>query len=57
MKSKTRTIVKENVPNNEMDRCKISERGVILGAPDRVNKAYLMHYTRICQIDVKITNN
>ena len=57
MKSKTRTIAKENVPNNEMYRCKISEWGVILGAPDRVNKAYLMHYTRICQIDVKITNN
>ena len=27
----------EDFPNNEMDRCKISEWEVVLGAPDRVN--------------------
>ena len=31
--------------------------GVVLGAPDRVNIPCLMHDTRLCQLDVKMTNN
>ena len=30
---------------------------VTLGTPDRVNIPYLMHDTRLCQLDVKMTNN
>ena len=30
---------------------------MVLGAPDRVNIPGLMHDTRICQLDVKMTNN
>ena len=30
---------------------------VVLGAPDRVNIPCLMHDTRLCQLDVKMTNN
>ena len=30
---------------------------VVLGAPDRVNIPCPMHDTRLCQIDVKMTNN
>ena len=42
-----------------MERCNImiSKREVALGAPDRVNIPCLMHDTRICQLDVKMTNN
>ena len=40
-----------------MDRCKISEWEVVLGAPDRVNAPCHKHGTRLCQIDVKTTNN
>ena len=29
----------------------------VLGARDRVNIPCLMHDTRLCQIDVKMTNN
>ena len=30
---------------------------VVLGAPDRVNIHRLMHDTRLCQYDVKMTND
>ena len=30
---------------------------VVLGAPDRVNIPCLMYDTRLCQLDVKMTNN
>ena len=30
---------------------------VVLGAPDRVNIPCLMHDTRLCQFDVKMTND
>ena len=40
-----------------MDRCKISKWEVVLGAPDRVNIPCLIHDIRLCQIDVKMTNN
>ena len=40
-----------------MDRCKIPEWEVVLGAPERVNIHCLMHGTRLCQLDVKMTNN
>ena len=30
---------------------------VVTGAPDRVNIPCLMHDTRLCQLDVKMTNN
>ena len=32
-------------------------REVVLGAPDRVNIPCLMHDTRLCQLDVKMTND
>ena len=35
----------------------ISNKEVVLGAPDRVNIPCLMHDTRLCQLDVKMTNN
>ena len=40
-----------------MDRCKISEWEVALGAPDRVNITGFMHDICLCQICGKITNN
>ena len=40
-----------------MDRFESSKWEVVLGAPDRVNIPCLMHDTRLCQIDVKMTNN
>ena len=30
---------------------------VVIGAPDRINILCLMHDTRLCQLDVKMTNN
>ena len=39
-----------------MDGCKRSEWEVVLGAPDRVNIACVMHDTRLCQIYVKMTS-
>ena len=30
---------------------------MVLGAPDRVNIPCLMHDIRLCQLDVKMTNN
>ena len=30
---------------------------MVLGAPDRVNIPCLMHDTRLCQLDVQMTNN
>ena len=39
-----------------MDRCKISEWKVVLGAPDRVNIPCLVHDTCLCQLDDKMTN-
>ena len=35
----------------------ISKWEVVLGAPDRVNIPCLMHDTRLCQLDVKMTND
>ena len=35
-----------------MDRCKISEWEVVLGAPDIVNISCLMHDTHLCQIEM-----
>ena len=35
----------------------ITDMEVALGAPDRGNIPCLMHATRLCQLDVKITNN
>ena len=40
-----------------MDRFKISKWEVVLGAPDKVNIPCLMHDTRLCHKDVKVTNN
>ena len=40
-----------------MDRCKISQWEVVLGAPDRVNIPCLIHDTRLCQYEVKMTHN
>ena len=40
-----------------MDRLKLSKWEVVLGAPDRVNIPCLFHDTRLCQLDVKMTNN
>ena len=40
-----------------MDTCKISKWEAVLAAPDRANVPYLMYDTRLCQIDVKMTNN
>ena len=37
-----------------MDRCKWE---VVLCAPDRVNITCLMHVTRLCQLDVKMTTS
>ena len=38
-------------------RCIISRWKVALGAPDRINITFILHDTRLCQLDVKITNN
>ena len=35
----------------------IVQMGTGMGAPDRVNIPCLMHHTRLCQFDVKMTNN
>ena len=35
----------------------ISVWEVVLGAPDRVNILCLVHDTRLCQLDVKMSNN
>ena len=48
-------ISKEDFPNNEMDRNKISKWEVVLSAPHRVNTPCLMHDTRL-SIDL-MTNN
>ena len=39
------------------DLYKIQNGSYILGAPDRVSIPCLMHDTRLCQLDVKMTNN
>ena len=46
----------ENFPNYEIDKCKISESEVVLGAPDRVNIPCPMHDSLPCQFDVKISS-
>ena len=38
-------------------RCTYPKWEVVLAAPHRVNIPCIMHDTRLCQIDVKITNN
>ena len=40
-----------------MDRFKIFKLEVVLGVPDRVNIPCLMHDTRLCQLDGKMTIN
>ena len=40
-----------------MDRFKLSKWEVVLGTPDRVNTPCLMYDTRLCQLDVQMTNN
>ena len=40
-----------------MDRYKICEWEVVLGVPDRVDTPCIIHYTRLCQLDVKMTIN
>ena len=40
-----------------MDKMLLSKWGVVLGAPDRVNISRLMHDTRVCRLDVKVTHN
>ena len=40
-----------------MDRCKISDREVVIDAPDRVNIPCLLHDYHRCEIGVKMTNN
>ena len=42
--------IREDLLNNENDRCRISKWEVVLGAQDRVNIPCLMHDTRLCQI-------
>ena len=63
---KSTCISQEDFPNNEIQtRCsnpkgtdvKCSKYEVVLGAPDRVNIPCLMHNTRLCQTDVKMTND
>ena len=45
-------------PNNVIwIRCIYPKREVVLVAPDIVNLPCHMHDTRLCQFDVKITNN
>ena len=47
----------EESPNTvKWTRCIYPNWEVVLGAPVRVNKRYLMHDTRLCQLDVKMTN-
>ena len=41
-------ISQEDIPNNETERCQMSEWEVILDAPDRVNIPCLMHNTHLC---------
>ena len=40
-----------------MNKCKIFESELALGDPDRVSIPCLIHDTRLCKIDVKMTNN
>ena len=40
-----------------MDRLQNPKWEVELGAQDRVNILCLMHDTRFCQLDVKVTND
>ena len=40
-----------------MDRYGISIWEVVLSAPDRVTIPCIMYDTRLCQMDVKMTNN
>ena len=40
-----------------MDRFKLSKWEVVLCAPDRKNTPCLMGDTRLCQLDIKMTNN
>ena len=51
------TYNSEEDTHNEMDRSKISEWEVVLGAPDRVNIPCLMHDTSLCHLAVIMPNN
>ena len=63
---KSTCISQEDFPNNEKwTRCYnpkwkdvlYPKWEVLLGAPDRVNIPRLIHGTRLCQLDVKMTND
>ena len=57
MRSKMNEQLLRGLPNNkEWTRCKYLKWEVVLAAPDRVNIPCPMHDTRLCQIDVKMTN-
>ena len=56
-KKSTCTSYEDSLNNVKWTRCKYPIREVVLGAPDRVNIPCLMHDTRLCQLDVKMTNN
>ena len=45
----------QDFPNNKMDRCKVFKWEVVPGDPYRVNIPCVMHDTRLCQIDVKMS--
>ena len=55
MRSKTHVLKLRGLPNNEMDRCSLSEREVALRVIDRVNIPCPMH-NRLCRLDVKMTS-
>ena len=58
MRSNINVHSQEDPPNNaKWTRCQYPIREVVLGAPDRVNTPCLMHDTRLCQPDVKMTND
>ena len=58
MSSKINVQLSRGLPKwCKMDKMLISKWEVVLGAPERVNIPCLMHDTRLCQYDVKMTNN
>ena len=58
MRLKINVISQEDFPNYEKwTRCEYPKWEVVLGAPDNANIPCLMHATRLCQLDVKMTND
>ena len=53
---KYQRAVKDSPNNEKWTRCKYPKWEVVLGVPYRVNITCLIHDTRLCQIDVKMTN-